>query len=155
MVLEDSKDSYCEKCDDKHDENHKWNKSCQLNYLKSNFTYWTSENETIDQLIQEMQLKIDSYDDIVFEWIPYDQFFDIKEIGKHDYITVHSAIWKGSILCYNENMLNNQKESQNKKVILKFLCNSQYITYKLLDKVCNFFIYLDLKLFLIILLIYF
>ena len=38
-------------------------------------------NEKIDCFIQEMHLKIDSARDIVFEWIPYNQLSDIKEIG--------------------------------------------------------------------------
>ena len=40
-----------------------------------------------------MQLKIDFYDDIVFEWIPYNQFIDIKKIGG-SFVEVYSAIWK-------------------------------------------------------------
>jgi hypothetical protein len=123
MVLEDGKDGYCEECDKKYiDVSHKWCVSCQINYLKRNFTNWTSENEKIDESIQEMQLKIDSYNDIIFEWIPYNQFYNIKEIDKYGYII---AIWKGSQLCYNKN----QKESQNKKVALKSLCSPQYIDY--------------------------
>ena len=38
---------------------------------KNIFTNWTTGNEKIDNLIQEMQLKIDFYNDIVFEWVPY------------------------------------------------------------------------------------
>ncbi|CAB5396514.1 unnamed protein product [Rhizophagus irregularis] len=41
-----------------------------------------------------MQLKINDYDDIVLEWIPYNQFNEIKETGKNGLITVYSAIWK-------------------------------------------------------------
>ncbi|EXX70347.1 Ypk2p [Rhizophagus irregularis DAOM 197198w] len=134
MVLEDG---YCEKCDEKHDAIHKWYKSCQISYLKSNFTNWTSGNENIDQFIQEMQLKIKSYDDIVFEWIPYDKFYNIEKIGEYGYITVHSAIWRGGLLHYNENIhiQYNQKESYNKKVTLKFLCNLRYTTHKLQNEV--------------------
>jgi hypothetical protein len=51
----------------------------EINYLKNDFTNWTSENEKIDNLIQGMRLRIDYPSDIVFEWIPYDQFIDIKE----------------------------------------------------------------------------
>ncbi|GET63876.1 hypothetical protein RhiirA5_436395 [Rhizophagus irregularis] len=32
--------------------------------------------------IQQMQLNIDDPSDILFEWIPYNQFNDIKEIRK-------------------------------------------------------------------------
>ena len=48
-----------------------------------------------------MQLKIYNYDDIVFEWIPYNQFNDIKEIGKSDFTIVYSAIWKDGPLHYH------------------------------------------------------
>ena len=44
-----------------------------------NLASWISGNEKIDNFIQEMQLKINKYDDIVFEWIPYDQFSNIEE----------------------------------------------------------------------------
>ena len=45
-----------------------------------------------------MQLKINEYNDIIFEWIPYNQFSDIKETGKD---TVSSAIWKDGQLIYD------------------------------------------------------
>ena len=71
----------------------KWCKPCQIDNLKT--TNLTSGNEKIDNFIQEMQLKIDEYNDIVFEWIPYNQFSDInKEIVKGGFATVYSAIWK-------------------------------------------------------------
>ena len=49
-----------------------------------------------------MQLKIDYYEDIVFEWIPYNQFSDIEEIGRGGFATVYSAIWKDGPLKYDE-----------------------------------------------------
>src|ERR1051325_11112117 len=79
-------EDYCEGCGEKYPyiwhNNIKWCKSCQINDLKTNFKYWTSGNEKIDDFIQEIQSKINSYDDIVFEWIPYNQFNYVKEIGK-------------------------------------------------------------------------
>ncbi|PKK70996.1 hypothetical protein RhiirC2_778973 [Rhizophagus irregularis] len=45
---------------------------------------WTSGNEVINGFIQEMQLKIDNLSDIIFEWISYDQFYDVKEIVKDE-----------------------------------------------------------------------
>jgi hypothetical protein len=41
-----------------------WCKSCQL---KSDFTNWTSGNKEIDVFIQGMQLRINDYNDSVFE----------------------------------------------------------------------------------------
>src|SRR3954454_1042858 len=82
----------------------KWCKSCQINDLKNNFTNWTSGNENIDNSIQEMQLKIDSPSDIVFEWVPYSQFNNIKEIGNDNgLVKIYSAIWKDGPLKYDYN----------------------------------------------------
>ncbi|CAB4440474.1 unnamed protein product [Rhizophagus irregularis] len=64
------------------DEDHKWCKSCHVNYLKNNFTNWTSGNEIIDNFIQMKQLNIKTSYDLIFDWIPYNELVEIKEIGK-------------------------------------------------------------------------
>ena len=86
----------------------------------ADFTYWTSGNEKIDILIQEMQLKIDFYNDIVFEWIPFNQFNDVEKIGEKD---LYLAIWKDGPLIYNSRC--EYIRNQNKKVSLKWLHNAQ------------------------------
>src|SRR6266480_2108421 len=94
---------YCEKCDKKYTNRINgigWCKPCQINGLK-NKANWSNKNEKIDNFIQEMQLKIDNLWDIVFEWIPYNQFNDIKEIYKDDFTTIYSAKWKDGPLIYN------------------------------------------------------
>src|SRR5688572_10135600 len=94
----------CKKCGKKHtDVNWKWCKPCQINNLKENITNWTSGSEKIDDFIQEMQLKIKHPTNIVFEWIPYNQFSEIKEIGRGGFATGYSAIWKDGPLEYNIN----------------------------------------------------
>ncbi|CAB4433281.1 unnamed protein product, partial [Rhizophagus irregularis] len=94
------------------------------NYLKNKIKDWTSGNEKIDDFIQEIQLKIELYDDIVFEWIPYDQFNEIKETGKNCSITVYSAIWKDGPLYYNYRNDEYTRDS-NMEVALKILHDSQ------------------------------
>ncbi|CAB5381024.1 unnamed protein product [Rhizophagus irregularis] len=121
--------SLCKKCDKECQ--HEWCGPCQINNLKENFRNWTSENEKIDNLVQEMQLKIDYYS-TVFEWIPYDQLEIIKEIGK---ATVNLAIWKDGPLYYDEYEQIYKKTCPNKKVILKYLYNSQNITNEFLNEV--------------------
>ncbi|RIA86758.1 hypothetical protein C1645_828787, partial [Glomus cerebriforme] len=119
------KDEYCEKCGEKYaDISCKWCKPCQIDNLKINFSNWTSGNEKIDDLIQEMQLEINKWNDIVFEWIPYNQFDYIKEIDKNGCSTVYSAIWKEGPLKYDENE-KIYKRSQCFKVALKYSHNSQ------------------------------
>jgi hypothetical protein len=133
MVL--CQDKCCVKCDKRYTNgNNKWCKQCQIYYLKRNFTNWTSENE-IDQFIQEMQLKIDSYHDIVFEWIQYSQFNSIKEIFNDERITVYSAIWKDGPLNYNSSKYEYISQNQNEVVTLKYLNNNQNIMDIFLNKV--------------------
>src|SRR5688572_2188271 len=43
---------------------------CVQNYLKANFSNWTSGNDNIDNLIQECQMTTPE-PDAVIEWIPY------------------------------------------------------------------------------------
>jgi hypothetical protein len=115
-------DIICKKCGEIYTEiDYKWCESCQMNDLKQNFTNWTSDNETIDKLIQEMQLKIKNFDDIIIEWIPYNQFNDIKRIDKDDFNIIYSAIWINGPLKYDKL---NKKRIQNTKVALKYLENN-------------------------------
>ncbi|GBC11583.2 kinase-like domain-containing protein [Rhizophagus irregularis DAOM 181602=DAOM 197198] len=129
---------YCNKCVKKFlDDDYKWCRSCQLNTLEKNFTNWTSGNEKIDSLIQEKQLEINSYyDTTIIEWISYDQFDDIKELGKDEFSTIYSAIWKDGPLKYDINEREYSRK-QNKKVNLK-LYNSQN-TNEFLNEVNNEF----------------
>src|SRR5213078_3683527 len=79
MVLQDE---YCDKCGEEYTNAvYKWCKPCQIDYLKTNLI---SGNEKINKFIQEMQLKIDDPSDVVFEWIPYNQFDNVKEIGNYN-----------------------------------------------------------------------
>ncbi|POG70634.1 hypothetical protein GLOIN_2v103127 [Rhizophagus irregularis DAOM 181602=DAOM 197198] len=67
----------CGKCGKKYENRqnrrNEWCKTCQINHLKNNFTNWTSGNEKIDDFIQKMQLKINKFNDAIFEWIPYNE----------------------------------------------------------------------------------
>jgi hypothetical protein len=135
MVLCQNK-YFCVKCDKRYtnEYNSMWCKSCQINYLKGGFTNWTSGNVKVDRFIQEMQLKIDSYNDIVFEWIQYSQFNSIKKIFNDEHITVYSAVWKDGSLNYNSSKYEYIR-NQNEDVTLKCLNDSLDITDKFLNKV--------------------
>ncbi|EXX53831.1 Bck1p [Rhizophagus irregularis DAOM 197198w] len=126
-------DNYCEKCGNKYNgyynEEYKWCKQCQINHLKNNFTNLTSGNEKIDNLIQKMQLKINSYDDKIFEWISYDEFIIIKEL---EYYTL--AMWKKGPLYYNSDDKKLVRKSCE-NIYLKYLHNSQEITDEFLNEI--------------------
>jgi hypothetical protein len=122
IVLEN--DSYCKECGEIYtDIKNKWCKLCQINNLKQNFANWTSGNEKIDDFIQKMQLKINTKDNIIIEWMPYNQFNNIKNIYKGDFATINSATWRNGLL------------KPNKKVTLKYLNNYQNDINKFLNEV--------------------
>ncbi|UZO06216.1 uncharacterized protein OCT59_026547 [Rhizophagus irregularis] len=128
------KEIYCENCGKEYtDTFHKWCKPCQISNLKKNFTNWTSKNEKIDKFIQEMQLKNFHFTNIIVEWIPYEQFNNIKKINKDDYITICSAIWKNGQLNYDQykKIYQRNLKNKNQKITLKF--------YNLQDNADKFF----------------
>ena len=69
-----------------------------------------------------MQLKISSQNDIVFEWISYNQFINVKKIGQGGFATLYSAIWKEGPLHYDYKKKYIRQSDQ--KVALKLLHNS-------------------------------
>ncbi|RIA90122.1 hypothetical protein C1645_823737, partial [Glomus cerebriforme] len=56
---------------------------------------WTSENNDIDEFIKDTiySAKIDSGYPIFLEWVPFDRFKDIKQIGEGGFAKVYSATW--------------------------------------------------------------
>jgi hypothetical protein len=118
----------CNKCGEKYTNIfYKWCKPCEINDLKGNFTNWARGNEWINNFIQEMRSKIVNVD-VVFEWITYNQFSDIKEIGRSDFATIYSAIWMDGPLQFNQKY---DKSYPNREVALKYY-NSQNITNEFL-----------------------
>ncbi|GBB85137.1 hypothetical protein RclHR1_01170021 [Rhizophagus clarus] len=65
---------------------------CVRNYLKENFSNWTSGNNDIDDLIQQCQSEILSPDKIV-EWIPYNKFENINFLTKGGCSEIYTADW--------------------------------------------------------------
>ncbi|EXX53695.1 Mkk2p [Rhizophagus irregularis DAOM 197198w] len=132
MILQDG---YCEKCGEQYtDKWLEWCKPCLINHLQSNFTNWTSGNKRVDILIQEIQLQVDKWYDIIFEWIPFDQFSDFKEVGRGGFSKVYSAIWKDGPLDYDIDK-KEWRRQPNKKVALKCLFNSENISDAFLNEV--------------------
>jgi serine/threonine protein kinase len=84
-----------------------------------------------------MQLKINKCEDMIIEWIPYNQFNHIKEIGKGGFATVYSAIWKDGPLKYMYGKMKYEKII-NREVALKCVHNSQNITNGFLNEVRKF-----------------
>ena len=75
-----------------------------------------------------------SEDDIAFEWISYNQFENIEEIGIDNFTKIYSAKWKDGPLFYNRYCYKN-KRSRNEEVTLKYSYNSQNRTEEFLNEV--------------------
>ena len=120
MVIQDG---YCENCGEKYTNIiTKWCRSCQ-----------TTGNEKIDGFIQDKQSEVKTKH-FIFEWIPYNKFNDIKEIGKDGSDTVYSAIWKDGPLYYNYDRYEWERTS-DKKITLKYSNSSQNNIDEFLNKV--------------------
>ncbi|CAB5321526.1 unnamed protein product [Rhizophagus irregularis] len=133
-ILVFQNDQYCNRCCKPYSNlEKKWCKLCQINYIQNNLTNW-SGNQKIDDFIQEMHLRIDSYDNIIFEWIPYNQFGYIEEVGKGGFAKIYSAIWNdGPLKCnYNKKIF---KKDNYKEVALKCIVNSHNITDEFLNEI--------------------
>ncbi|GBB94225.1 hypothetical protein RclHR1_23130002 [Rhizophagus clarus] len=108
------------------DQMNNWCKSCHINYLKDNFTNWTSGNEMIDNFIQKKQLNLKTSYDLIFEWIPYNELTEIEEIGKGGIGKFHVAIWKEGPLCYDT--FEKEWIRPYTEIILKYLSGSENLT---------------------------
>jgi predicted Zn-ribbon and HTH transcriptional regulator len=129
------KNDYCKKCGEIYTDIYcKWCKLCKISNLKQDFANWTSGNEKIDDFIQKMQLKIKTRDNIIIEWIPYNQFNNIKNIYKDDFSTINLATWRNGLLEFNYYEQRHLRKS-NKNVTLKYLNNYQNDINKFLNEV--------------------
>ena len=79
------------------------------------------------------------------EWVPFDRFTDIKQIGEGGFAKVYAATWIDGPL--HERLEKQNDESWKKldprpmEVALKRLNNSQYISTEYLNEVYDFFLF--------------
>ncbi|GBB90153.1 hypothetical protein RclHR1_01700016 [Rhizophagus clarus] len=76
--------------------------NCIRRFLKSKFRKWSSGDITIDKFIQKIQMQA-SVPPFILEWIPSDQFKDIKYLTKGGFSKIYCAKWKrGPIMDWDE-----------------------------------------------------
>ena len=106
---------------------------------------WTSENTEIDEFIKDTiyNAKIVyyyKYDDnypLFLEWVPFDRFEDIKQIGEGGFAKVYSATWIDGRAIYDRRNDGSwrKKELEPIKVALKRLNESNNISNEYLNEV--------------------
>ena len=112
---------------------------CVRNYLKANFSNWTSGNDDIDNLIQKCQ-KESLMPNKVVEWIPYDNLQNIKYLTKGGCSEIYTADWIGGKYeewDSKEQQLTRQFESRSQAVVLKRLENVENADQRWFEEVCN------------------
>src|SRR5207247_6158651 len=75
---------------------------CISLHLQSLFNTWTSGNKIIDDFIHKCQL-LSSLPNHILEWIPFDQFEDVKKLTEGGFSSIYIAGWKrGNIYDYDK-----------------------------------------------------
>ncbi|CAG8784625.1 12404_t:CDS:2, partial [Cetraspora pellucida] len=91
-------------------------------------------NQDIDKLIKATY---NNQPQFRLEWIPFNDFVDIKRIGTGGFSEIYVAKWtKGRISDWNERT-SRFKRSENKIVVLKILKESQNIDSEFLKELQN------------------
>src|SRR5204862_1000702 len=112
---------------------------CVRNYLKANFSNWTSGNDDIDNLIQKCQMESLNPLGIV-EWIPYDKLQNIKYLTEGGFSKIYTADWiNGRYFEWDskKQQLKREYEFKSQLVILKRLENVENANHSWLEEVCK------------------
>src|SRR6266498_2801928 len=109
---------------------------CVRNYLKSNFSKWTSGNDDIDDLIQKCQME-SLLPNLVVEWIPYNNLQNIKYLTKGGCSEIYAAVWIDGKYIEWDPKVQQLKRSGSHKVILKKLENVESVNQSWFEEVCN------------------
>ncbi|CAG8570265.1 3139_t:CDS:2 [Paraglomus occultum] len=85
---------YCPTCDQPYTQRspRNWCQPCEARRFQTDFPNWTTGNLSLDAVIQYTQLHSTGPNKFL-EWIPYDRFENIKEIGRGGFGVVYSALW--------------------------------------------------------------
>ena len=104
---------------------------------------WTSGNSEIDHFIKDTIYNAKEYDDkyysypLFLEWVPFDRFEDIKQIGEGGFAKVYSAKWIDGRSKYGKQRNGSWKKSEPEPtdVALKRLNGSQNMSAEYLNEV--------------------
>src|SRR3954447_4744253 len=118
-----------------------WCKECDpYNIIEG----WTSGNPGIDKFIKDTMYDVRYHHYKCFlEWVPFNRFTDINQIGEGGFAKVYSATWMDGKANYKYNYGSWKKLiPKPMKVTLKSLYGSQNMSIEYLNKVysCKLFI---------------
>ncbi|CAB4433015.1 unnamed protein product [Rhizophagus irregularis] len=100
---------------------------------------WTSGNDDIDNLIKDSIYNLNRrsyYYPLILEWVPFDRFEDMKQIGEGGFAKVYSATWIDGVAKYVKQGDGNwiKEEPKSMEVALKRLNGSQNMSADYLNE---------------------
>ena len=105
-----------------------WCRTCNSSHFREGFTKWTSGNKEIDYFIQNTQIHAWNRF-LVLEWYPWENFSEMKEIGKGGYATVFRAKTKVGRINKWDHQSNQWRRGYNYYVALKTMEDSDQKTF--------------------------
>ena len=109
---------------------------CVRNYLKANFSNWTSGNDNIDNLIQKCQIET-VIPEVIVEWIPYNKLQYIKYLTKGGCSEIYTADWIDGYYIEWDSKEQQLIRFGEHSVILKGLENVESANQSWFEEVCN------------------
>ncbi|RHZ83561.1 hypothetical protein Glove_91g115 [Diversispora epigaea] len=90
----------CSKCQNNIEKS--WCHPCNAKRFQNEFGKWTSENREIDELIQQIQLNANKYQEII-EWIPFERLENVAYLAKGGFGTAYKANWLDGFIYSHKN----------------------------------------------------
>ncbi|RHZ88972.1 hypothetical protein Glove_19g307 [Diversispora epigaea] len=104
-----------------------WNREySNSKHFQNDFNKQTSGNDKIDKLIQDAQIN-DNDKWEVMEWIPFDIFKDVKQIGRGGFGTIHHASLTSILKWVSRILVHWREESTNTTTKLQLLLIIKHI----------------------------
>jgi hypothetical protein len=119
---------------------------CVRNYLKANFSNWTSGNDDIDNLIQKCQME-SLHPQMIVEWIPYNNLKNIIYLTKGGFSEIYTADWPIGRYDKWDSKKQQLIRFGNHKVILKKLENVESANQSWFEEVCILNLFINLNIF--------
>ena len=109
---------------------------CVRNYLKANFSNWSSGNDNIDNLIKKCQMETLEPEKVI-EWIPYDNLQNIEYLTEGGCSEIYTAEWINGYFIKWDSKERQLKRFGRQNVVLKRLENVENASKSWLEEVCN------------------
>ncbi|CAG8753309.1 15556_t:CDS:2 [Cetraspora pellucida] len=110
---------------------------CEIDFLRRNFSKWTSGNVNIDSIIQKTQTTAFVCVDYL-EWIPFENFDFVKYHARGAFSVIYSSVWLEGPRHIFDNESQDWVRSGPIKCALKRIENSQSICQEYLDNILKY-----------------